>query len=265
MEEKIITWQQKKIFYRMVGKGKTVMLVHGFAEDGNIWDKQVDFLKDHFRLIVPDLPGSGRSELIENANIETYAEIIKAILDNESSEGVYLLGHSMGGYITLAFAEKYPQYLDSFGLVHSSAFADTEEKKQVRLKAIDFIYEKGANLFLKTSIPGLFAEEFTKNHFGEIESLIEKGKAFTNDALAQYYHAMIARPDRTAVLRNFNKPILFIIGQHDNAVPLQSSLQQCYLPSISDVHILKKSAHMGMWEETDKVNTILMNFLSEKL
>ena len=268
MTENTITYQNASIFYRTTGEGKTVVLLHGFAEDGDIWNNQVDFLKDHFRLIIPDLPGSGRSELVPNAIIETYAEILKEIIDIEllsyplqGAEGVSIIGHSMGGYITLSFAEKYPHYLHSFGMFHSSAFADNEEKKQSRAKAIDFINEKGAIAFLKTSIPGLFTKAFAEQNPERINELIGRGEKFTAAALVQYYQAMIARPDRTAVLKTFPKPILFIIGEFDTAIPLQSSLQQCYLPAQSHVYILNKSAHMGMWEEADKSNQILLNFL----
>lgn len=268
MTEKKITFQGAAIFYRTVGEGKTVVLVHGFGEDSNIWDYQVEFLKAHFHIILPDIPGSGRSEIVPNANIETYAEIMKAILDNEGTtsklqetESVTMIGHSMGGYITLAFAKKYPEQLNSFGLFHSTAFADTEEKKQVRAKAIDFINEKGSNVFLKTSTPALFTKAFAEKYPERINKLIEKGEKFTAEALVQYYKAMISRPDRTDVLKTFSSPILFIIGQHDMAIPLESSLQQCYLPAQSHVNLLEKSAHMGMWEETEKCNQILRQFL----
>ena len=268
MTEKKIIFQEAAIFYRTVGEGKTVVLIHGFGEDSDIWDYQVNFLKDHFRILLPDIPGSGQSEMVPNANIETYAEIIKSILDMEvaesslqEAESVTMIGHSMGGYITLAFAEKYPGQLDGFGLFHSSAFADNEEKKQTRTKAIDFINEKGSNVFLKTSTPALFTKEFAEKYPERINELIEKDKKFTAEALVQYYKAMIARPDRTNVLKIFSKPILFIIGEHDMAIPLESSLQQCYLPVQSHVNLLEKSAHMGMWEETEKCNQILLQFL----
>ena len=175
-----------------------------------------------------------------------------------------MIGHSMGGYITLAFAEKYPGSLKAFGLFHSSAFADNEEKKDTRRKAIEFIKTKGAHTFLKSTTPTLFAKAFTEEYAEKITALIEEGKNFTNAALIQYYDAMINRPDRTAILQNFNNPILFIIGEHDQAIPLQSSLQQCYLPSRSNVNILTRSAHMGMWEEKEKANEILFNFLFNK-
>ena len=268
LTENNLLYQHAKIFYRSTGNGKRVMLLHGFAEDGSIWNNQIAFLKNHFRLLIPDIPGSGRSGLISDGNIETYTEVIKAILADdfqqqgyEGSEELTIIGHSMGGYIALAFAEKYPQQLAAFGLFHSTAFADNEEKKLTRAKAILFIKDKGSNPFLQTSIPGLFSQEFTNNHPAEINELIHKAKGFSPEALVQYYEAMIQRPDRTEVLKKFPKPILFIIGEKDNVIPLQSSLQQCYLPAQAHIHILEKSAHMAMLEETEKVNEILYHFL----
>lgn len=283
MQLKTFTYQSSTIFYRITGKGRPVILIHGFGEDGDIWQKQIEFLKDHlptgqagFQLIIPDLPGSGKSELIKEANIETYSEIIKEIITIELSqvsppagggdlEGAVLFGHSLGGYITLAFAEKYPQLLSSFGLIHSSAFADTEEKKAARLKSIEFIGTHNAYDFLRTAIPGLFNQSGRLPRpdglNDEIEDLIEKGRNFSSEALIQYYQAMIARQDKTEVLKNFPHPVLFIIGVYDNAVPFAFSLKQSYLPDRSYIHILRNSAHMGMWEETDQVNKALLDFL----
>lgn len=268
MQARSINYQQKNIHYKVYGEGQPVVLLHGFGEDSTVWKLQITALKDHFQLIVPDLPGSGDSELVPGADIETYADIVKAIVDIElpGASGqepfLQLIGHSMGGYITLAFAEKYPQYLKSFGLFHSSAFADTEEKKVTRKKAIAFIREKGAAAFLKTSIPGLFTAEYQEAFPEKVEALVETAKKISPEALVQYYEAMIARPDRVAVLNNFNGPVLFLIGQHDTAVPFESSLQQCYLPAQSHVHILRQSAHMGMLEESEKSSEALLNFLS---
>jgi pimeloyl-ACP methyl ester carboxylesterase len=263
--EKIITYQSSKIFYRIIGNGKPVVLLHGFGEDGAIWQNQIDFLKNHFQLIIPDLPGSGKSEMITDMSIEGMANLIKEILIVEllksplqGAEGAFIIGHSMGGYITLAVAEKYPHLLKGFGLFHSSAFADSDEKKATRLKAIEFIKNNGAYEFLKTSIPGLFIQP---EGYQPCINLVENAKHFTAETIIQYYQAMIARPDRTKVLKNFAGPILFIIGEHDKAIPFEQSIQQCYLPAQSHIHILRNSAHMGMWEEAEKVNMALLQFL----
>ena len=262
-----IIFQNKKIFYRAEGKGKVVLLLHGFAEDGNIWNPQFDLLKkDHF-VIVPDLPGSGQSEMLEGAcTLNDYAEVVKAIADEELGKNekstFSLIGHSMGGYITLAYAEKYPERLDSFGLFHSSAFADDEQKKDTRRKAIEFIKSNGAEAFLKTATPNLFSENTRIEKPELVDKLLSVAIHVSPAALIQYYEAMILRPDRTSVLKTFAKPVLFMIGAHDTAIPLQASLQQCYLPPVSSVHILNNSGHVGMWEEEEKANEYLSAFLN---
>lgn len=262
-----IQFQNKKIFYRTEGKGKPVILLHGFAEDGNVWNKQIATLKEKYQFIIPDLPGSGLSQLMEGeCTIEDYAEVIKAIAEEvifkkKKEMKFSLIGHSMGGYITLAFAEKYAEFLTSFGLFHSSAFADSEEKIAIRKKGVSFIKKNGTEVFLKTSIPNLFSEKTQKERPELIEQLFNIAKNISPEALIQYYEAMILRPDRTDVLRSFEKPVLFIIGKNDKAVPLQSSLEQCHLPSISSVNILQHSAHMGMWEEEELSNKYLNEFL----
>jgi pimeloyl-ACP methyl ester carboxylesterase len=268
LELKTTTYQSSTIFYRTIGKGKPVILIHGFAEDGDVWKNQVEFLKEHFYLIIPDLPGSGRSELINDMSMEGMAEVIKEILNFElqkfplqGAEGV-LVRHSMGGYISLAFAEKYPGLLTSFALVHSSAFADNEEKKANRSKSIEFVKRNGAYEFLKATIVSLFTESWASNNREIVESQVEKSRAFADEVIVQYYRAMIARPDRTDVLKTFGKPILFIIGEHDLAVPFQQSLQQCYLPEQPHIHILRNSAHMGMLEEPEKLNQALLHFIN---
>ena len=268
---RVIQYKNKSIHYRVIGKGRPVLLIHGFAEDGNIWNELIKDLQNNFLLIVPDLPGSGKSEMLEgNISIEDYADVIKEILNIETSkvspkggdlEGAVLIGHSMGGYITLAFAKKYPEQLNGFGLFHSSAFADDEEKKQTRRKAIDFIKANGSYAFLGTAIPNLFAD---KQHLKEMEDLIEAGKKFKPEALIQYYHAMINRLDTTEVLKTFNKPVLFIIGEKDNAVPMQASLQQCHLPAKAHVHLLD-TGHMGMIEQSERSLSIVESFLQNIL
>ncbi len=258
MKAAFFIYQQSKIFYQVTGSGKPVMLIHGFGEDGSVWQNQVAALQKQYTLIIPDLPGSGKSELVADMSIEGMAECIKAIADEEKINTLTILGHSMGGYITLALAEKYPQLLNAFGLVHSSAYADSDEKKETRRKAIEFIKAHSAYEFLKTAIPGLF---YQPENNAACEMLVEAGKKFTAEALIAYYTAMINRPGRTQILNNCTQPVLFIIGQYDKAVPFEHSLAQSHLPLQSHVSILRNSAHMGMFEEPEKTLHTITEFL----
>jgi pimeloyl-ACP methyl ester carboxylesterase len=262
MTNKKITINGKTIFYRTGGAGECVLLVHGFGEDGNIWKNQVDRLEKDYFLVVPDLPGSGQSEMIADMSMEGMAAVMKAILNAESKNKAYVIGHSMGGYITLAFAEKYPALLTGFGLFHSTAYADNEEKKAARRKGIEFIREHGAFAFLETATPKLFSEKTKKERPELVSELLGSLKHFSPDALIAYYEAMIRRPDRTAVLKNSTVPVLFIIGNDDTAVSPQDTLQQSHLPQVADIHLLQDTGHLGMLEKPLEATNHLVNFLS---
>ena len=269
-EENWIITKEHTVYYRKIGKGPSVMLIHGFAEDGRIWDNQIEGLKNVFQLLIPDLPGSGRS--IPNqpsspqnslpSNMEGYADIIKTIVDKEVLSSCIMIGHSMGGYITLAFANKYPSLLKGFGLFHSTSYPDSEEKKILRQKSILFIEKNGTAPFLKQSTPNLFSDFSKANHPALIEKIIARYDNFNPQNLVSYYEAMMARPDRSDVLKQFPKPVLFMIGENDQAVPLKQSLELCYLPKIAYITILENTGHMGMLESPDLANRALKTFIN---
>jgi pimeloyl-ACP methyl ester carboxylesterase len=260
--DKEIKYNNHSILYRVIGRGKPVIFIHGFGEDGTIWERQVDYLKDKFQFIIPDLPSSGKSEMTDDMSMEGLAEVIHTIIHEEDIDTCAVIGHSMGGYITLALVEKYHNHISSFGLFHSTAFADSEEKKAARRKGIEFINEHGAFEFLKTATPNLYAPGTKLNNLQLVESQISSLSYFTSEALIAYYNAIMQRPDRTSVLKTSKIPILFIMGEYDNAIPLQDGLKQCHFAENSYIHILRNSGHMGMQEETEKTNKILSDFLS---
>ncbi|HMG67904.1 MAG TPA: alpha/beta hydrolase [Chitinophagaceae bacterium] len=258
--EKVLDFQKRKIFYKTYGEGPAVVLIHGVPVDNDIWRNQVNELKG-FKFIVPDLPGSGASEMIEDMSMEGMAEVIKAILDEGKIATASLIGHSIGGYISLAFAEKYPGYLKGFGLFHSTAYPDSEDRKIIRKKAIEVIEKNGAFEFLKTSIPNLFSPENREKTVVIIEELIGKANNFSSPSLVSYYQAMMKRPGRISVLKNLEIPVLFIAGKFDTAIPLIDSLKQSHLPEKAYFHILSGSGHMGMMEEAEKTNAVLNDYL----
>ncbi len=251
--------------YRISGNGKPVVFLHGFGEDGNIWQNQVNELSKQFLCIVPDLPGIGISEpafsALADHSLEAMAAVIKKIADQEVLQKFTLLGHSMGGYITLAFAEKYPDLLNGFGLIHSSAFADNEEKISTRERSIAFIRANGAVKFLEQMIPGLYGEKFRAEHYNQVIEHLASSLCFDAEVLIAFYEMMIRRPDRTKLLAGFQKPILFIMGTEDKAVNLSDSLAQCHLPVESHIEILESSGHMGMIENSERTTIAMKKFL----
>jgi len=261
--EKEILFQGKKIGYTTHGKGYPVVLVHGFAEDSDVWKYQREILSANYRLIIPDLPGAGASGLTDTFSMELAADCIRQILRQENIERTILIGHSMGGYITLAFAEKYAGCLQAFGLFHSTAYADNDEKKASRQKGIEFILTHGSYEFLKQSIPNLFSPDSRISMGGAVKGMIEQYRNFNPNTLIACHQAMMQRPDRTHVLTSFTGPVLLIIGKYDTAIPYEQSLRQSHLPHISYIHILEQSGHMGMWEEKEKANAALRSFLAE--
>lgn len=263
----------QSIEYSIVGEGKTIVLLHGFGEDRTVFENQVNFLKNTYKIITPNLPGIGNSSSLKtdltnesnsiklfDTEISEYADSIALLLKHLNIDECILLGHSMGGYITLAFAEKYPQYLKGFGLIHSTAFADNDEKKENRKRSIEMIETYGGFAFLKNVIPTYFTKMYCEKKSNIINELVAKSNSFNSKVLQQFYFAMMNRPDRTNVLSMSNVPVLFIIGTEDIAAPMQDVLKQVHLPKVSEFYILENVSHMSMLEATDNLNLHLLSF-----
>jgi pimeloyl-ACP methyl ester carboxylesterase len=252
--------------YRDLGSGDTLMLVHGFGEAGDVWDLQTDALAGGFRVLVPDLPGSGASPLpaAGDFGMEDHARCLLRILDAEGIGTCTLVGHSMGGYIALSFAERFPDRLKAMGLFHSTALADSEEKKAMRLRSIGFMERYGAEAFLREAIPNLYAETFRVAHPDVVAKHVERSRLNLGvRALVSYYRAMMERPDRTDVLKTLGKPVLMVIGEEDKTVNLQDILPQCALPEECHMHIWPGVAHMGMREVPEKALNALSDFMKD--
>ena len=261
MQEINFQFHQKNIQYFKLGTGKPIVFLHGFGEDAAIWMPHAQLLSNQYLLIVPNIPGTGKSDLTPSISLYEIADCIKAILDYEHIQKITLIGHSMGGYVTLHFAEKYPQILNGMGLYHSSAFADTNEKKENRKKGIDFIKKNGSAKFLESIAENLFST-FTKEKRKKIiTDYIINIPLFSNEAVIAYYNAMINRTEKTSVLNNSSIPTLFIVGKEDKAVPVSDTMQQLHLPNTSFITILDKVGHMGMLESFSTCHHSLTEFI----
>lgn len=259
MEIKKCSYAGEIISYKKEGTGAAVVLVHGFGEDSKIWRKQEGEFSN-FCCIYIDLPGSGDSPFNQKlSSILDYAMAVNAVLENEKIDHCILIGHSMGGYIALAFAQLFADKLLALCLFHSSAFADSEEKIKNRKKSIEFVTANGAAKYFKTIIPDLFFDNEKSANLIQEQLAIA---ALTSDAaVVQYLQAMIDRQDTTSVLKSLGVPVGFILGEYDKAVPFTSGLEQSHLADVTYLHVLRQSAHMGMLEETNVVGEILGEFL----
>jgi pimeloyl-ACP methyl ester carboxylesterase len=250
-----------RICYNSKGKGPAVVLLHGFCEDSRIWeDFKVDLIEEKYRVICIDLPGFGQSDVIEDISIAGMAEAVATVVKSLKLDKMLLIGHSMGGYVGLALAEKYPALLSGLGLFHSQAREDSEEKKEGRRKSMDFILRQGSALYVKQTIPGLFAPKFINSNTFLIEKLTFRASRYQPAGIVAALKAMKDRPDRSAVLKQIKCPVLFIIGKLDAAIPEENSLEQTHLPKVADIHILDKVGHMGMFEATKQTQGIVRQF-----
>lgn len=249
------TWQEE-------GEGSAVVLIHGFSENANLWHLQTNRLKERYKVIVPDLPGTSAAPLTTPLTIESMADYVYTILLDQDITEAIVIGHSMGGYVALALAEKHPGLIKGLGLFHSTAKADTEEKKENRTKSINLMNQYGAETFLRQTLPNMFSPVTRNKHPELVDACIKMGQECALPALVAYYEAMRERPDRTAVLQQLKVPVLFVVGKDDNAVPPDSILSQITLPHVTNVHIFEAVGHMGMWEVPAASNLILEQFIA---
>lgn len=233
------------IFHREQGEGQPVILLHGFCETSRIWDEFVPRLSHNFRVLCPDLPGFGESPLPETvfSISDVAAEIVRWMQGLKVTKPV-LIGHSLGGYVTLAVANQHANLCAGLGLFHSTALADTEEKKINRNKVIDFVTRNGVKPYIDTFVPGLFYDKKSPS-IEAVNVILGKAKA---EALIAYVAAMRDRPDHTSLLAMLTQPILFLCGSQDELIPLESIRKQSKMAQKGTLEILPETGHMGMFE-----------------
>jgi pimeloyl-ACP methyl ester carboxylesterase len=172
-----------------------------------------------------------------------------------------LIGHSMGGYIALAFAEKYPQIVTGLVMFHSTAYSDSEERKEIRMKHIEFLESHGLDLFLRSFVPNLFSEEFVERYPDVIEKQRKEAQRIDVSGFISAIRAMRTRPNRLAVLQQAVYPVGYIIGKKDKAVPLADALSQLATLTNPKVLLLDDVGHSGMLEAPDECLAFLRMFL----
>lgn len=257
------------LHYEITGTGsENLVLLHGFMENRTIWEEMIPHLSKEFTFIKVDLPGHGLSKIDrEIYTMEFMAEQVKKVTEHLELKDFHLLGHSMGGYVSLAFAEKFPEKLKSLSLFFSTYFADDEEKKEQRRKSFRIIKEAYPN-YVKAGIPNLFSSNEKDILEGKINLAKEIALSTETDGVLAAVKGMIERTDKKAIVENFRGKIIILAGKHDNAVNTEKTI--AHLPDKTNIKsYILDCGHNGHWEKpaicAAIINTELLHNLPKNL
>lgn len=243
-----------KVRYADVGKGRVVVLLHGFLESLEVWfgNGFAQSLAKNYRVIAIDLPGHGKSECIGYVHrMERMAQVVKCVMDELGLRRYTVVGHSMGGYVALAFAEKYPENVCGLCLFHSTSYADGEAKKIERERAIRLV-KKSPTKYTNALIGNLFALANVRYMREEINWLKRMAAKTKLQGIVACLEGMKVRKNRENVLRYAKFPVLIIAGKRDNVIPFEISEAQSHLAEDSRFLALDKTGHMGFLEAKEK-------------
>jgi pimeloyl-ACP methyl ester carboxylesterase len=257
-----IEFQSTNIFYSISGNGKALVLLHGFLESKEMW---LDFEKElsrYFQVIIIDLPGHGQSDpLKQPLTMELMAGAVDAVLQHLKIKTCVMIGHSMGGYVTLEYGKQYPEKLKGFGLFHSHAAADNDMAKENRRRTINIV-KKNKTGFIVDFIPDLFAKENVEKFSEAIKILQETALKTPEAGIVAALEAMRDRGGKIDLLATTRMPVMFIAGKDDSRIPVSTMIAQAMLPNHAEVLILGKTGHMGFIEERDKTLGFIHSFVS---
>jgi pimeloyl-ACP methyl ester carboxylesterase len=189
--------------------------------------------------------------------IDDVADTLLNFLSSKKSTDIAIVGHSLGGYVALSMVQKAPNTFSSLTLFHSTAFADSQEKKESRLKVVEFVKRNGALPFTSGFIPPLFADQ-THPAIKTVQSIASEASA---EAVIGYSLAMKDRPDRVKTLESFKNPTLFLAGKNDGGIPVDSVLEQARRCQKPEIHVLDNVAHMGMFEKQEETRLKITDFV----
>ena len=243
-----------ELAYARRGMGTPLVLLHGYPLDHHLWDDVAPLLEDTFDLILPDLRGFGESTTVDSPyTMNNYASDIAGLLDQLGIQKAALVGHSMGGYVALAFARLYPERVSGLGLVSSQALADPPDRKEGRYKSAADVSDKGI-----AGVVEAMAPKFTSD---------ERLQAFAREAMERQQpaafigalKAMAERMDATPLLSSFKFPVVIIHGEADALIPIDRARE--VKSAIPNAHLveLKGAGHMPMMEAKEETARALKN------
>ena len=251
-----------KIYYSDTGEGELVVLLHGYLETSEIWSRFAKKLSRKFRVISVDLPGHGLSKVYsENHTMELMAGAVKVLLENLNIKQVFLTGHSLGGYVTLAFLELYPGMLTGYCLFHSHPFADLAETIEKREREIMIVRASKKYLMYSENISQMYASVNHERFSEELQRSKDIASTICDEGIIAVLNGMMKRPSRLKFFEAGKVPCLWILGRMDNYISIEEIRKKVNLPANAKLVMLENSGHMGFIEEQDLAVLVMTDFI----
>lgn len=260
--EKKIMFKGCPLHYRDRGEGTPVVLLHGYLEDGRIFDPLAVELEKSHRILIPDLPGHGESGVWGSEHrMEELAGALVYIMDHEGVERSLIIGHSMGGYVLMAFAELFPEKLRGGVLLHSTCFADADKKRQDRDREIELVRRGRLPQIVKLNIPRAFADDNLEVFSAEVARATAIALDHPDKGVVALLNGMKARPDRSHVLKELRDRFMLVSGLKDNYISAEVYQRLRELAPGMRCCALEQSGHMGFIEESTQFAEALGSFI----
>lgn len=254
----------RRVGYDERGQGTPLVLIHGFPLNRMIWEAQWEGLSNVARVIAPDLRGFGESEMIDApTEVSTYADDVRELLDALGiHEPAVIAGHSMGGYVAMAYLRRYPQHVAGLVLTTTKATADTMEGKAGRDKNIGVAKEKGADAIAEGMLPKVFSPKTYESN----PELVAQAKRIMQSAsvpgIVGALSAMRDRPDSTGTLLEFSQPVLIVAGADDALMSAADQENMKQAARNSTLVTLPNAGHLAPMEQPEAYNNAVTEFLA---
>ena len=260
--DKKTTYKDIDLCYSDRGEGIALVLLHGYLETREVWESFVPLLLSVYRVLCIDLPGHGDSGTWgDEHSMEDLAGAVKLILDVEGIDRAVVIGHSMGGYVAMAFAGLFPGRLHAYVLFHSTCFADTDEKKHNRDREIGLVLCGRKKQIISVNIPKAFAGKNLEPLREVVAHCREIACRNSDDGIIALLRGMKGRKDTSAVLSDAGLPLMLVGGMKDNYIPVEVFEKLAGMAPHARVLRLEGSGHMGFLEEADTAAKALVDFI----
>lgn len=258
---KTLSYKNTTVSYSDSGKGTALVFLHGYLENSTMWNAFVPVLSKKYRVITIDLLGHGQTEPRGYVqSMEDNADIVHEVLSQLKIRKAVLAGHSMGGYVALAFAELYPDYMKGLLLINSTSLADSDERKANRDRAVKAV-KKDYTSFVRLSIANLFSENNRERLSEEIENVKQEALKTPLQGIVASLEGMKIRKDREVILHFAPYPILLILGKQDPVLNYEENLPQIEGTAVKLVTF--PDGHMSPIENREVLLETLSDFMKK--